>query len=264
MNSPARFETKSAVITGGSRDWGMWERIVPTELKGDRASQAILKIHLNRYEAAAKYAVGKNVLDIACGCGFGSQMLKNLGAASVVGVDLSPSTLEFARKNYAAEGVQYVEGDAEKFSWPTKFDVVASYETLEHLPHPEQFLARVHEVLAPGGTFMLSVPLGETRHLDSFHLQVFEKEDIFRLFDQAGFTILKFRIDPFKLSSFEMWRWNRMYPESRAPIPDLLFTQRGRMLLKAFFTGGFDMPQILVAATHKTPENAGRTPEPLV
>ncbi len=54
-----------------------------------------------------------------------------------------------------------------------RFDVVVSFETKEHLLQPNKFLQRIHNLLAPEGYLLLSVPLSETRHLDPYHLHAF-------------------------------------------------------------------------------------------
>jgi 2-polyprenyl-3-methyl-5-hydroxy-6-metoxy-1,4-benzoquinol methylase len=168
--SSTQSSTQSSNITGSETTWGMWERLVPDEIPDDRASQAIAEIHMRRYRTACRYVTGQPVLDIASGAGYGSKMLKEAGATSVVGVDLSEESLEYARSHYGTPGVEFVQGNAEEFTWHHKFGVIVSFETIEHLPSPRKFLARIHDALAPDGTFLLSVPLGETRHMDKFHL----------------------------------------------------------------------------------------------
>ncbi len=239
--------TAPVKITGHT-DWGIWERIVPEQLADDSASQSILDIHLRRYETAARYAKDKRVLDIACGVGYGSKMLHLAGAKSVVGVDLSPETLSYARENYETPGLQFINANAEAFDWPEPFDLIVSFETLEHLPHPDLFLRRMGQLLTPDGDFLLSVPLGETRHLDPYHLHAFSQTEVFSLFEQAGFWIERSRCDDWFLSRADLLRWQQLYPDSQAPVKSLFFTRRGQQLIWDFlFRGGFRMPQLMLA-----------------
>jgi 2-polyprenyl-3-methyl-5-hydroxy-6-metoxy-1,4-benzoquinol methylase len=241
---------ENSTITGSSAtNWGIWERLVPDQIADDPASQRILQIHQRRYETAARYAKNKRVLDIACGVGYGSKMLQAAGATSVVGVDLCPETLVYARENHQAPGLQYICANAETFDWSEPFDLIVSFETLEHLPHPDLFIERMSQLLAPGGYFLLSVPLGETRHLDAYHLHAFSEKDIYRLFEQAGFAIERSRCDDWFLSRSDLLRWQKLYPESQASPRKLLFTQRGQKLIWDFIIrGGFNMPQLLIEA----------------
>jgi 2-polyprenyl-3-methyl-5-hydroxy-6-metoxy-1,4-benzoquinol methylase len=246
--APSVQNTESPKVTGNSA-WGIWERIVPDQIADDPASQSILQIHLRRYETAAGYAKDKRVLDIACGVGYGSKMLQLAGAASVVGVDLSQDTLAYAREHHQVPGVQFIYGNAEEFEWPEPFDLIVSFETLEHLPHPEQFIRQMSQLLTPEGYLILSVPLGETRHLDAYHLHAFSQEDVFSLIEKSGFWIERSRCDDWFLSRSDLLRWQQLYPESQATLRQLLFSRRGQKLAWDFlFRGGFHMPQLMIAA----------------
>jgi 2-polyprenyl-3-methyl-5-hydroxy-6-metoxy-1,4-benzoquinol methylase len=242
-------EVDTPTLTGSSATWGIWERIVPGQIADDPASQKILQIHLKRYETAVRYAKNKRVLDIACGVGYGSKMLHLAGASSVVAVDISEDTLAHARNSYQAPGLQYICANAEEFEWTEPFDLIVSFETLEHLPHPDKFMARMAQLLSPEGYLLLSVPLGETRHLDAYHLHAFSQKDVHTLFKQAGFVMERSRCDDWFLSRADLLRWKKLYPGSQASLHDLLLTRRGLRLVWDFVVqGGFWMPQLLIAA----------------
>lgn len=226
-----------------------WERLDPHRVLNDSGSQKLLEIHLDRYRTASEYVVDKKVLDIACGVGYGSQILSQSRATSVVGVDICAETIEYAKETYQGPSLTYVCADAEKFEWPHKFECIVSFETIEHLPHPEVFLSRVRELLIPGGRLLLSAPLGETRHFDPHHLHAFTKEIIFEMLERHGFTIDWHRVDDCFLDRAELLEWKHLYPESSLTIPELLFTWRGWYIIRDFvLRGGFDTPQLLVAA----------------
>lgn len=120
--------------------------------------------HLYRYELAAQWVrPGDRVLDAACGLGYGSHLLASLTQASrVIGVDLSASAVEYGTAMFASgDGrVSFRPGDAQDLSWlpDHSFDLVVSFETLEHLPEPGAFLAEIKRVLRPGGRIITSVP----------------------------------------------------------------------------------------------------------
>ena len=102
------------------------------------------------------------MLDIACGSGYGSYLLKILGAREVTGVDRDPATVEFARATYAAEGLAFHAGDAASAPagspWDGPFDVIVSFETVEHVDDSDAFLEGVKKRLAPDGLFLISCP----------------------------------------------------------------------------------------------------------
>lgn len=237
--------------------WGVWERLVPDEVAGDPTSQRMLELHLARYQTAAGYVSGKRVLDIACGTGYGSQMLRLAGALFVVGVDLSAETVRYARQKYQTPGVEFICADAENFEWSEPFDVVVSFETIEHLHHPKMFLERIYRLLVPGGNFLLSVPLGETRHFDSYHLHAFTQEQVFALLEQTGFSIDHYRCDDCFWTRFEMLRFGLLYPDFRPSVGELLFTRRGWQIIHDFvLQGGLNFPQLLVSAQGNPPSES--------
>jgi 2-polyprenyl-3-methyl-5-hydroxy-6-metoxy-1,4-benzoquinol methylase len=229
-----------------------WERFIPKQMADDSASRKLFKLHYGRYQIATRYVLGKQVLDIACGAGYGSQMLGQAGAKSVIGVDVCRQTVDYAQKNYQSPGVSFTCESAEEFTWPELFDVVISFETMEHLHQPAQFLGRLHSLLVPNGCLLLSVPLGETSHFDPYHLHAFSQKDVMALLENAGFEVESYRCDPCFLNCSELLHWGRLYPSSMPSAYEMLFTPNGWRIMQDFvFQGGFDVPQILVIARKK-------------
>ncbi|MGF1481202.1 MAG: class I SAM-dependent methyltransferase [Cyanophyceae cyanobacterium] len=225
-----------------------WERFIPKKTQNDPASQKIFNIHFERYKTAARYVKGKRVLDIACGTGYGSQILCLAGAQTVVGVDVCPETVQYARQNYQEDNLEFVCADAEQFNWSEPFDVVVSFETIEHVPHPNKFLERIHHLLVPEGDLLLSAPLGETRHIDPYHLHAFSQGDVFALLKKARFSVDLYRCDDWFLSRADLLRWRQLYPSAK-PALRVFATWRGWWILRDFiFRGGVSMPQLLVTA----------------
>jgi ubiquinone/menaquinone biosynthesis C-methylase UbiE len=117
--------------------------------------------HLSRYIfAAERLRAPCRVLDIACGIGYGSRYLADSAPGiSVVGIDISEQAVDYAQSHYASEDVAFEVGDGTKLPFvEEEFDVVTSFETVEHVPDYELFLAELRRVLKPGGTLMMSTP----------------------------------------------------------------------------------------------------------
>jgi ubiquinone biosynthesis O-methyltransferase len=225
-----------------------WERLIPKQLASDSASQKLFDIHRRRYEIAARYVKGKRVLDIACGTGYGSQILRRAGASSVVGVDISPETVQYAKKHYQETNMEFICADAEQFKSSNRFDVIVSFETIEHVPHPDKLLARLHSLLTLEGDLLLSVPLGETRHLDPYHLHAFSQEDVFALLKTAGFVIDRYRCDNFCLTRADLLQWRKLYPAASPSLREQFFTLRGWHILRDFlFKGVITVPELMIA-----------------
>lgn len=151
------------------------ERIVP-----DESEPGIVALHLKRYVFAEPWCRGKDVLDLACGVGYGTAYLAGF-ARRVVGVDVSEDAIEYARRRYAAPNIEYAVADAAALPFEAdSFDAVCSFETIEHLPDREAYLAEVARVLRPAGTFVVSTPNARetTDHPDNpFHTVELDRAD---------------------------------------------------------------------------------------
>jgi ubiquinone/menaquinone biosynthesis C-methylase UbiE len=125
--------------------------------KDDNGS-AIGEEHIARYEFAARFVGGKKVLDIACGAGYGSAMISE-AAKEVIGVDLDKKSIEQARANYKKANLSFISAPAEKIPFPDQyFDMVVSFETIEHLDNDRIFLSEIKRVLKKGGELIISTP----------------------------------------------------------------------------------------------------------
>lgn len=152
------------------------ERLIPDAYAGS----LVLAEHLARYRLAARLAGGGDVLDAACGEGYGSAMLAAAGAASVVGIDIDAATVAHAR---ATHGVDAREGDVSRLPFDDgTFDLVVSFETIEHVAEPEAALDEFRRVLSPGGMLVVSTPnAGEYLEDNPYH----ERELTLAQFAQA-------------------------------------------------------------------------------
>jgi SAM-dependent methyltransferase len=132
-------------------------------LAGERVVEGIhygwlMRDHLARYQFATKYCRRRRVLDLATGTGYGASILRKYGAREVVGVDCDPGVLSYAKERYGTFGLDWVRADAYELPFEAEFDVVVSFETIEHLKDPERFVAQCRKALKPGGLFIVSTP----------------------------------------------------------------------------------------------------------
>ena len=164
------------------------ERLIPTDIHGsDEAAAKQYRIHVERYQFASKFVSGQ-VLDCACGAGYGSNILANANSRveTVTGVDIDPEAIDYAQSNYARKSLDFVCADAVKYdSGP--FDTIVSFETIEHVPDPEALIDNLASLLKPGGIFLASVPVTPSVDINPYHLHDFTQASFRRLFYKRGF-----------------------------------------------------------------------------
>jgi ubiquinone/menaquinone biosynthesis C-methylase UbiE len=128
------------------------ERFLP-EIAGE-----IWHEHWHRYALAMPVARGRRVLDAACGEGYGSALLAGV-AREVTGVDVAPDVVAHATRRYGGANLRFVAGSCAALPLPdAAFDLVVSFETIEHLAEQREMLAEFRRVLAPDGLLLLSSP----------------------------------------------------------------------------------------------------------
>jgi SAM-dependent methyltransferase len=134
----------------------------PFPFTGERLTSAVTgeieSEHWHRYSYARELCRGKDVVDVACGEGYGSALLAQV-ASSVFGIDSAEDVIEHARRAYSSDNLRFSCGDARRMKVETgSMDVVVSFETLEHLVEQEAFLEEVRRVLRPNGLLIISTP----------------------------------------------------------------------------------------------------------
>jgi 2-polyprenyl-3-methyl-5-hydroxy-6-metoxy-1,4-benzoquinol methylase len=154
------------------------ERVLPN----DERTKFLFQEHTIRYLFASQFTTSKSVLDAACGSGYGSAILSKSGATKVVGIDNSSEAIEYCEKNYKKENLEFKKDNCEKITLDTTFDVVVSFETIEHLKNQDNFLTEVKRVLKDDGIFIVSTPNTDTYPSDNpFHYKEFTESE-FKLF----------------------------------------------------------------------------------
>ncbi len=155
------------------------ERIIPDDLIA--YSGRLFKEHIDRYNFAVPYVHNKMVADVACGSGYGSHLLASKGAKKVMGIDCDKKTIQYAKKRYSRYNVAYKVGDANNLSHTSvSIDAIVSFETIEHIKKPSEFLSEAKRVLKKSGILIISTPNKKYSIGDNpFH---------FREYDLRGFN----------------------------------------------------------------------------
>lgn len=188
MRFPLRGESELAADVRKAAAGG--ERQASPSLEGIRAD------HRGRYEFAVEFIVkGSQVLDLACGVGYGSYMLANRSLCEkIVSVDSSIDALAYGSKYYNSPKIDYRLGDCLSIVLePEFFDIVLCFETIEHIENERQLLEKFHQALKPQGRLLCSTPNQKNVPFDPnthpFHIRHYTPEEFMKLLEQSGFYI---------------------------------------------------------------------------
>ena len=137
--------------------------VPPLELTGERtlpdvpAENYWFRRHLAVYEWIGARIIGKRVLDMACGEGYGSEVLSR-GAEAVVGVDANPEAHEHAKLRYPRQNLSFERGLVETWGEPSSFGAVVFLQTIEHVQDPAAVLRHFQSLLVAEGDVFVSTP----------------------------------------------------------------------------------------------------------
>ncbi len=135
--------------------------VPPLSLTGERTLPDVpeenywYRRHLAVYEWIGARVAGKRAIDMACGEGYGSEVLSR-SAASVVGVDANPEAHEHARLRYVRANLRFERDLVETFN--EECDAVVFLQTIEHVQDADAILEHFKSLLAPGGVVYVTTP----------------------------------------------------------------------------------------------------------
>jgi SAM-dependent methyltransferase len=141
--------------------------------------------HMQRYQFALNYCVGKRVLDAGCGIGYGAAYLASNGAREVEAVDISEAAIKEAKRCFQRVNATFKTADVEQIAeaFSSSFDVIVNFENIEHLSNPDKFIdgaSRLSKLL------ITSSPNGEISSVDSsgrllneYHVKEFTADELF-------------------------------------------------------------------------------------
>ena len=143
------------------------------------------EFHLDRYRFAAERVPGRQVLDCACGTGYGVRLLREQGlAAQVIGVDIAVASIKYAWKHHGVSSAMYLCASGDRLPLAdASVDVVTSFETIEHVSDDGFLVEEFYRVLRPDGQLIVSTPnqwpLANTPH----HVREYDRESFVSVLD---------------------------------------------------------------------------------
>ncbi len=158
--------------------------VPPLELTGERTLPDVpeenywFQRHLVVYEWIRRRVGGLRVIDMACGEGYGSDLLSR-SAAAVVGVDANPEAHEHATARYTRPGLRFERDMIQTFAQPA--DAIVFLQTIEHVPEPGELLEhfkRISDVAYISTPNVLTLaPPGAERSGNPWHVHEYRAEE---------------------------------------------------------------------------------------
>ncbi|HLA59254.1 MAG TPA: class I SAM-dependent methyltransferase [Puia sp.] len=183
------------------------ERIVPDQMDSqDPFDMKTLQLHVERYAFAIRNGKPGDVLDIACGTGYGSFQLlqaEKYAQSRVIAVDIDQTAIDYANKRYSNPAIHFVCADAMLYQDPGGYDSIISLETIEHMEDADLFVKKLHSLLKKDGILVASAPVTPSTDGNPHHKSDFSKSRFKKLFETSGFVIESefVQVQPFSLKS---------------------------------------------------------------
>ncbi len=188
------------------------EGVPPLELTGERTLPDVpeenywYRRHLVVYEWIAARVGGLEVVDLACGEGYGSSVLAGT-AADVIGVDANPEAFEHARARYTSDNLSFRRDLVESFDEPR--DAVVFLQTIEHIADPGPLLegfARIAPVSYISTPNLLTLaPPGAEKSENPWHIKEYRLEE-YRALLEPHFS----KVEVLGLAHARMLRWHEL------------------------------------------------------
>ncbi len=211
------------------------ERAMPLAKDMDNA---IMQEHWARYNHVLRLCTGKKVLDVACGSGYGSDLLAQ-SAKSVTGGDISHEAISYCKAHYHRPNLSFGVMDIRKLPFSdNSFDIVVSFETLEHILEGDLFLKEICRVLTDKGSLAVSTPLGGPCG-NPYHVAYYQK---------GNFE--KYLHDYFREVDVNFQRGNKFYPSSISLDDSSTFTGEYALAVCHEPKKGFDKLTSIIILAH--------------
>jgi 2-polyprenyl-3-methyl-5-hydroxy-6-metoxy-1,4-benzoquinol methylase len=143
----------------------------------EKETPLMIARHFCAYNFAKDFVKGKEVLDIGCGEGYGSSFMAGY-AKKVLGIDYNETVIDYARDKYSKPGLNFLVLDINNLdTLDKKFDVICSFQNIEHIRDTERLLKNIRTLLNKDGMFICSTcnikdaSPGSSKPFNKFHVK---------------------------------------------------------------------------------------------
>ncbi|MCX7726098.1 MAG: class I SAM-dependent methyltransferase [Chitinispirillaceae bacterium] len=131
------------------------ERIIPPS---EGEVSIVFSRHKFAYEYVSSFVLNKKVIDIGCGCGYGSKILSEK-AELVYGIDYDKDAINYCNSHYRASNLRYFNVDInEEINFNLFFDIAISFQVIEHMQDVDRFIQKIKSIVKKGGKVFITTP----------------------------------------------------------------------------------------------------------
>ncbi|MFH0864241.1 MAG: class I SAM-dependent methyltransferase [Candidatus Gottesmanbacteria bacterium] len=141
--------------------------------------------HIAAYNFSTRYVEKKVVLDLGCSDGYGSLLIAKLSKKTIA-LDKDRDAINKAKKN-TLDNLMFVVGDAANLKWTNTFDIIISFQVIEHMKDVDGYLRQIKKALVKNGMAIISTTNRALR-LDEgekpwnpYHITEYGKQDLHAL-----------------------------------------------------------------------------------
>jgi ubiquinone/menaquinone biosynthesis C-methylase UbiE len=163
------------------------ERLTAENQMANEEGYLLYLVHLATYKYCIPAVAGKRVLDYGCGTGYGTSLISSY-CNQAMGVDISTDAIQYAQSHFSAPNLQFKQiepVEAAPMPFPNaSFDVVLSFQVIEHVRDVPAYLQEIERVLAPGGQVLIATPDRSSRLFpyqkpwNMWHLREYTREQL--------------------------------------------------------------------------------------
>lgn len=139
--------------------------------------------HLFAYNYVMPLIKGKTVFEVGCSDGYGSFLLAK-HAKKITALDLDKQIIDYAKNKYKRKNLSFIYGDILNLPVKEKYDVIISFQVIEHIKPVDVYLGQISKALKPKGIFIVTTPNRKIRLRDGqkpwnrFHVQEYEHRQL--------------------------------------------------------------------------------------